>query len=275
MNILISGATSGIGRYLSERLLADRNNIWGVSRSANRAIQHPSFRASLCDVSDWEQVVNLANDVANNESFAQLHAIILCAAQQGPISPAMRVNPIAWSATARVNLDGTFYMIRAFYDLLRGTRGNHAKVLCFSGGGAAKPRANFSAYSVSKTAVVRLVENLAEEWSGIPIDINAFAPGALPTKMTNQILELGASAAGEKEVANANDTLKLGSEAFERLGALVDFLLSPASDGISGKLISAHWDHWQHFAEHKSHLQGTDIFTLRRITPEDRRLVWK
>jgi len=62
MNILISGATSGIGRYLSERLLADRNNIWGVSRSANRAIQHPSFRASLCDVSDWEQVVNLANN---------------------------------------------------------------------------------------------------------------------------------------------------------------------------------------------------------------------
>jgi len=274
MNILISGATSGIGRYLSERLLANHNNVWGFSRSANGSIQHHRFRASVCDIADWEQVVRLASEVASDASFRKLDAIILCAARQGPIAPLAEVNPSDWSATVRINLDGTFYIIRAFYDLLRSTANGRAKIVCFSGGGATKARPNFSAYASSKTAVVRLVENLAEEWSDVPIDINAVAPGPLPTKMTDQILEFGARVAGEKEVAKARKTLEGGSEGFERLGALVDFLLSSASDGITGKLISVLWDHWERFAEYKSLLQHTDIFTLRRITPEDRGQDW-
>ena len=51
---------------------------------------------------------------------------------------------------------------------------------------------------------------------------------------------------------------------------LVETLLSPASDGVSGKLISAPWDPWQNLPALREELMKSDIYTLRRIVPEDR-----
>lgn len=272
MKVLIAGATSGIGRFLAERLLEAGHDVWGFARSTEGALAHPRFRLFACDVAEWERVDQLAGTIATETQ--RLDAIIVCAALQGPVGPAMTLDPKTWSAAVRVNLDGTFHVLRAFAALLRPEGDARAKILCFSGGGASKPRANFSAYAASKTGVVRLVETLAEEWRERAIDINSIAPGTLPTRMTEEILRNGAEAAGEAEIAMARATLDAGSENFERLGRLVDFLLSPESDGISGKLISAVWDPWEQFGKQRERLRKTDLLTLRRITPEDRSEAW-
>jgi len=52
------------------------------------------------------------------------------------------------------------------------------------------------------------------------------------------------------------------------------FLGSSLSDGITGKLLSAVWDPWETLAAHVSDLQSSDVYTLRRIVPKDRGLVW-
>jgi 3-oxoacyl-[acyl-carrier protein] reductase len=231
------------------------------------------LRTSICDVASWDHVVRTSATVAGDPAWQTVDALILCAARQAPIGPTAAVDPLDWSQTIRVNIDGTLYMIRAFHELLRPTEGR-AKILCFSGGGATRARPNFSAYAVSKTAVVRLVETLAEEWADVPIDINAIAPGALPTRMIEEIVGLGPATAGEAEIAAARETLAQGDKGFERVGELVDFLLSSKSDGISGKLISAPWDPWEKFPEYRDRLQNTDLFTLRRIIPADRGEVW-
>jgi hypothetical protein len=62
------------------------------------------------------------------------------------------------------------------------------------------------------------------------------------------------------------------------LGSGVDlctFLLSSASDGISGRLISAVWDPWRDLPQHREKLSDSDVYTLRRIVPEDRDLKWE
>ena len=51
--------------------------------------------------------------------------------------------------------------------------------------------------------------------------------------------------------------------------ALCVFLASAASDGITGKLISAQWDPWKDPEKFRA-LAAGDIYTLRRIVPEDR-----
>lgn len=272
MRILIAGATSGIGRFLAERLIEVGHDVWGFARSSDSTLAHARFRSFTCDVSEWDEVDQLSRKIASETQ--RLDAIIICAASQGPVGPAMTLSPESWSATVRVNLDGTFNLLRAFITLLRPEGGARAKVLCFSGGGATKPRANFSAYAASKAGLVRLVETLAEEWREDAIDINSIAPGALPTRMTEEVVRKGAEASGETEIAAARETLSAGTENFERLGRLVDFLLSPKSDGISGKLISAPWDPWEQFGRQRERLQKTDLLTLRRITPEDRGEAW-
>lgn len=268
MKIVIAGASSGIGRHLAERLAASGHQVWRLARSCSPGNGvSKRGRSSVCDVADWAQVARVVDEIRGDPDWGHIQALIICAARQGPVGPTVALDPAAWSATVRVNLDGTFHLIRAFYESLCGAGRGRAKVLCFSGGGASKPRANFSAYAASKTAVVRLVENLAEEWRGQPIDINAIAPGALPTAMTEEVLRLGATVAGEAEVAAAQRTLAETAAAFARLDGLVDFLLSAASDGISGKFISAPWDEWETFGARRAELEGSDSLTLRRITP--------
>ena len=56
--------------------------------------------------------------------------------------------------------------------------------------------------------------------------------------------------------------------------ALCVFLASPASDGITGKLIAAVWDPWETLPEHLDDLRDSDIYTLRRIIPKDRGKDW-
>jgi 3-oxoacyl-[acyl-carrier protein] reductase len=55
---------------------------------------------------------------------------------------------------------------------------------------------------------------------------------------------------------------------------LVEWLLSPASDGITGRLISAVWDPWSTLERHRDGFAGSDIYTLRRVLPSDRGKHW-
>lgn len=278
MKILISGSSSGIGNYLVRRLGSAGHNIWGLARSSQREFQlecqaqNLSFRYSESDVSSWQKVSAARQEVGG--VWSALDALICGAGIQGPIGRAMSLDPLAWSTTARVNLDGTFFTIRAFFDLLRQHDGSRAKVLCFAGGGATSPRVNFSAYAAAKAGVVRLVENLAQEWNGQTIDINALAPGAIHTRMTEEVLAMGPQVVGEKEYAQASQQKAGTDEALEKVGGLVDFLLSPDSDGISGKLLSAPWDPWHRLPQHLDELEKSDIYCLRRIMPEDRGKKW-
>ena len=64
------------------------------------------------------------------------------------------------------------------------------------------------------------------------------------------------------------------STPLEKGAALSVYLASAESDGITGKLISAQWDPWADLAAKRQELKDSDIYTLRRIVPEDRGQKW-
>ena len=261
MKIVLTGSSSGIGKFLADSLAARGHEICRLARSPQEGF---GFQ---CDVGDWNAVESCAEKVA--KKWTSLDALICCAGIQEPIGPAMEIDPLAWRKNLAVNLDGTFFAIRALYPLLKKSSAR-AKVICFSGGGSTSPRPNFAAYGVAKTGVVRLVEMLASEWAGNPPDINAIAPGAIFTKMTEEVLARGEKLAGAKEFESAAKLQRDNSAKLEKVLGLVEMLLSPQSDGISGKLISAPWDPWQNLPALRDELMKSDIYTLRRIVPEER-----
>ena len=270
MHLVITGSSTGIGRALAEHRLAGGDQVWGLARSdqAELAARYPDrFHAARCDVARWDEVSAAAAAAA--AAWPGVDALVTCAAVQGTIGPAMTLDPAGWSATVRTDLDGTFYAIRAFHELLaRAPR--RAKVVCLGGGGGTKARANFSAYAAAKTGVIRLVETLAEEWRGAPRDINAVAPGAVSTRMTAEVLRVGAATAGADEYQAARRLTESGGGAMAQALGLIDWLLSPASDGVTGRLLSAPWDPWPTLERHRDELAATDVYTLRRIVPADR-----
>jgi len=270
MNLVLTGSSTGIGRALATQLLARGHLVWGLARSdqADFAAQHPgAFFATRCDVADWAQVQLAAQAVSAN--WSHVDGLICCAGIQGEVGPAVSADPALWSSTVRANLDGTFFPFRAFHGLLSQAP-RRAKVIAFSGGGATKPRANFSAYGVAKTGVVRLIETLAEELRDQPIDLNSIAPGAINTRLTDEVLALGPKVAGAAEYAAAQKQKASGGASLDKALGLVEWLLSPASDGISGRLLAAPWDPWSTLDRYKPALANSDIYTLRRIVPEER-----
>lgn len=272
MNIVLTGSSTGIGRATAEFFLKRGDSVWGLARSdqADLAAAYSNFRYSRVDVSKWEQIDCAAKSVA--QDMPQVDALVACAGIQGAVGPAMTLDPEKWSETVRVNLDGTFFPIRAFYPLLRHASGR-GKIVCFSGGGATKPRLNFSAYGVAKTGIVRLVETLSEEMRGDEIDINAVAPGAINTRLTDEVLQLGPEISGQAEYEAALKQKSTGGASLEKAIGLVSYLISSESDGITGRLISAPWDPWPTLGKHQGTLARSDVYTLRRIIPEERNIV--
>ena len=89
------------------------------------------------------------------------------------------------------------------------------------------------------------------------------------------MIALGPAVVGGAEYAAAQHQKSSGGGSLERVLDCVEWLLGPASDGISGRLISAPWDPWPTLNQRAADLAATDLYTLRRIVPEDRGRKWE
>ena len=279
---IVTGAGTGLGLAIAQALVVEGANVAICGRNAaglQRA--HDSLSAlaaggqqvvsQVCDVSSEEQVNALVDRAL--EKFGHLQILINNAGVQGAIGPTETVSLTEWRQAFEINLYGTLYSCRALIPDMRSQ--GYGKIINLSGGGAASPRPFFSAYATSKAAVVRLTENLAEELRDTHIDVNAVAPGALNTQMLEQTLAAGPALAGEGQYKAAAKQKQQGGSSLESAASLCVYLASAASDGVSGRLISAPWDPWSRLHEHKEELMNSDIYTLRRIVPGDRAKEWK
>jgi NAD(P)-dependent dehydrogenase (short-subunit alcohol dehydrogenase family) len=105
------------------------------------------------------------------------------------------------------------------------------------------------------------------------VDINAVAPGAINTRLTDEVIAKGPAVSGKTEYDAALKQKANGGSPIAKLLGLVDWMLSAKSDGLTGRLISAPWDPWAQLdAEKIAALSKTDVFTLRRIVAAERGL---
>jgi NAD(P)-dependent dehydrogenase (short-subunit alcohol dehydrogenase family) len=223
-----------------------------------------------CDLSDAASVQELVAEIS--AKAPQINVIVNNAAVQGPIGP-LEDNDLAdWERTIRVNLLSPVAICRGL--LPRIANASEASILNLSGGGATGPRANFTAYASAKAALVRFSETLAEEVRGKGVTVNCIAPGAMKTAMLAEVLEGGARSAGRREFAIAAQVFDKGGASMDRVADLALFLCSQAARGITGKLISAVWDHWECWPNHIPELAASDLYTLRRTVARDRGLSW-
>ena len=150
---------------------------------------------------------------------------------------------------------------------------NGGSIINLSGGGSAGLRPNLSAYACSKTALVRFTETVAAELKDSNINMNAIAPGPMPTAMMRELIEVSENIIGKEEKLLAKKTLDSDFDVRD-IGDLCLFLSQPSSRKISGKLISVKWDNWRNWENHIEELEKSDLYTLRRITAKDKGLKW-
>ncbi len=213
------------------------------------------------DIRSWKDVTSALQKV--RQHFGALDVVVNCSGVQGPIGPAQTLDPEAWARAVEVNLFGSFYLARAAVPIMLEQGGG--KILYFSGGGATSARPFFSAYGASKVAVVRFTETLAEELRGTNIQINAIAPGAVRSRMWDEMRAAG-SAGGAKLLEEIKQMDRTGGVPPERAAALAVFLASDRSKGLTGRLISAVHDKWEGMEPRIPAIMSTEAGTLRRIS---------
>ena len=278
-NALITGGSQGLGRVIAEHFLREGANVALCARSEKELLatrtelagKFPVQKviAKTCDVSNEAQVNGLVAFAM--EKLGPLHTLVLNAGIYGPMGPTESVNLVEWRRAMDINLYGVLLPCRAMIPHFKKSDGG--KIIILSGGGATNPLPNISAYAASKAAVVRLMETLAEELKKFHVDVNAIAPGALATRLVDEVLAAGPEKVGAAFYEKNRQWKDKGATPLELGARLAVYLASPQSDGITGKLISAQWDPWERLHEFKGDLDS-DIYALRRITPKDRGKTW-
>ncbi len=278
---IISGANQGLGLEIAKHYLISGANVVLCARDEARleeakgglrkftgpqqAIQ--ALPADVSKIEDVESVVNAAMD-----RFGRIDILVNNAGVYGPKGAIEEIDWREWVRAIEINLFGSVLAARAVLPCMKARR--KGKIIQLSGGGATNPLPYLSAYAVSKAGIVRFVETLAEEVREYQIEVNAIAPGALNTRLLDEILAAGPGKVGRIFYEKAVKQKEQGGAPLARGAELAVFLGSSLSDGVTGKLISAIWDKWENFPQQVKELESSDVYTLRRIVAKERGFDW-
>jgi 3-oxoacyl-[acyl-carrier protein] reductase len=278
---IITGASQGLGRAIAAEFVRAGANLLLLARGADQLRQVSDELQALAgpnqtciavagDVSD-KAACQAAVDLATR-ALPNLCILVNNAGIYGPMGLLEDVLLENWVKAVEINLFGTVYMCHAIIPHFRAQK--YGKIINLSGGGATAPLPRISAYAASKAAVVRLTETLGHELRDAHVDVNAIAPGPLNTRLLDEVLAAGPDRVGKEFYKRSLKQRDEGGASLEKGAALAGYLASAESDGITGRLFSAVWDDWQRLAQKREALDKSDIYTLRRITPEDRGQKW-
>lgn len=273
----ISGATGYVGLLLIEHLASQGKDLLVGGRDQKRLDElvqnlfkrytNQYFRAIQCDLAlpdKWNAAIEVLNEFSVNE-------YINCSGIQGQLGPSFAIKYEEMNTVFNVNLFSSIFFTNYFASKLR--ENDKLSIIHFSGGGSTTPRPLFMSYSLSKTSLLRYIENFALENLNENIKINAVAPGVMPSKMQTEVVENETLHESKDYITSIKS---LSDENYDptKLLNLCDFLLTEKSDGITGKVISAEWDKWADWPNNLDQLKNSDLYTLRRMTARDRGQQW-
>lgn len=179
MKILVTGATSGIGRQLALDYHAEGHDVWALGRSRDRL-------AALAAVGLKTGEVDLMNREVTLNWFSQLEVIDLAILSAGSCEyidlPVF--DSALLSRMMRVNVETMGHCIEALLPLLRRSRAPHLVGIGSTAAYLPLPRAE--AYGASKAAVAYLLETLRISLFREKIAVSLVCPGFVKTPLTDR-----------------------------------------------------------------------------------------
>jgi NAD(P)-dependent dehydrogenase (short-subunit alcohol dehydrogenase family) len=211
---VVSGAVSGIGRAVAERLAAEGGEVAGLDIEPGATFQ--------VDVRDEEAVANALAE------FGPVDIVVPNAGVQytGQDAPVDRLDLATWQATLDVNLTGMFLVAKHG---LRAMRNGGAIVFTGSPTGSYGLAPGLGAYSASKGGVHGLVRVMAADCASRGIRVNGVHPGATQTPMNAALM------ADPAALRALEESIPLGRMARpEEVAAVIAFLASDEASYVTG-----------------------------------------
>lgn len=230
--VCVTGASSGIGRYLASAFAASGAKVVGVSRRRDRLdawAREAGEQAAVAagDLSDPAGLDRIADAV--RAPFGDPE-ILVNAAGINPRVPADDLTLDVWRSTVDLNLTTPFFLAQLLVPAMR--EKGWGRVINIASMQSFRAMPDGLAYGASKGGIVQLTRAMAEAWSGSGITCNALGPGFFPTELTEKIY--GEPALLEQLAGQT--CIGRNGEMHDLLGPAL-FLASPASDYVTGQVL--------------------------------------
>jgi len=181
---LVTGAGSGIGRAVAERLLERGDEVWLVARSAERAhdlrADHPGTTVLVADLADAAEVESLAGSLPDAlDSLVHAAGVV-------ELGAAAELSAAVWQEQLAVNLVGPAVLTRVALPSLRAGRGT---VVMVNSGAGLQAHPQWSAYAASKHGLRALADALRAEEQEHGVRVTSVYPGRTATPMQAKVHE--------------------------------------------------------------------------------------
>lgn len=237
--IVVTAGASGIGRATADLLIEHgaRVHVCDVSEKflAEFRAAHPSQGASLCDVSQDEDVAKLFAEVG--ETLGGLDALINNAGIAGPTGGVEEISPAEWRRCIDICLTGQFLCAHFAVPMLKAAQ--DGAVVNMSSAAGRFGYAFRTPYSAAKWGVIGFTQSLAKELGPAGIRVNAILPGIISGPRMEGVIRDRAAQVGvpyeqmEREYLGRISLRRMTPP--QDVAAMVLFLLSPAGRNISGQ----------------------------------------
>ena len=190
MNILITGASSGIGRQAAITYGKHNANIIALGRSQGALETLDDDLAKYnCDVSlvPFNLIqFNLIKDLEEklSERMDHLDVLFLNAAALGSLKPVTHIEEEEWNETFAVNLTSNVILLKLFEPYLKKT--NKSQIIISTSDITNQKKPFWGLYSASKAALEQIAYSYAKEMQNTNIKVNLIDPGTVNTKLRSK-----------------------------------------------------------------------------------------
>jgi 3-oxoacyl-[acyl-carrier protein] reductase len=222
--IVVTGASRGLGRSLSETMLERGHRVFGCSRSP-AAITHADYTHFELDVADEAAVVRMFNAVrkAGEPLYALINNAGVASMNHALLTPAATITRLL-----AINVQGTMLCSREAAKQMSKRR--LGRIINFSTIAAAYDLEGEAAYVASKSAVAAYSRVLARELGERGVTVNVVAPNPIRTSLIAGVADDKLQAIIDRQAIK-----RFGR--FEDVLAVVDFFLDPKSEFVTGQTI--------------------------------------
>ncbi len=229
-NIIVTGATGGIGNSIIKKLYEAGANIL-ASGTKNEKLEElkKKFQNIQTHRFDISQTDNLENFI--EEATKQLGGKLNCVVNNAGITQdnlAIRMSIEEWKKVIEINLTSTFLISKfAIKKMLKNKKGKIINITSVVGHTGNLGQTN---YTASKAGIIAMSKSLAIEYAKKNINVNCISPGFIKTTMTDKIDDKF-----KEVIISKIPSARLGEP--EDVANAVIFLASPQSDYINGETL--------------------------------------
>ena len=259
---LIISVSSGIGTAMAHDWIRAGWTVFGTYRTASQDtedLKKSGARLVQCDLTDATSMASACDSL--RQLCPKWDVMTLCPGTMDPIGPFASTDFDAWSQSLHINFTNQLRMVHA----LLPTRNLHAEhgpcVLFFAGGGTNNATTHYSAYTISKVALIKMCELLDAELPDTRFTI--VGPGWVDTKIHDETLRAKERAGNNFQ--RTQDALAQGNfTPMEDVLTCCNWLIQQPKEIISGRNFSVAYDAWGTDELRDALADDPDLYKLRR-----------